>query len=382
MLSDHVAPVLGVAFSPDGKRLATVSVDTTARVWDAVTGKLLGVSYGRPGHVAPVTGIAFSPDGKRLATASADKTAKVWEAESGVELFSLPSHVAIGINVGLNKSHLITATRDRKVVRIWDTTTKQSLPPLLGLNGQPIYTDRDIAAALSPDGSHLATANEDGTTKVWDASTGKRLYTLEGHTAPVMTAAFSQDGNRLATGSADKTARVWDTKSGKQLFDLSDHEGPVIAIAFSPDQSSSRLVTASEDEEKGTIRIWDSSTGEQRRSIPHQGGPILAVALSADGTRLATASADTMVRIVDVTTTQLLYTLPGHGGPIRAIAFNADATHLIAASVEGAVRTYPLKIDNLVTTALKYLCERPMPVHEHMDRQLKGRYLDLCPHYP
>jgi WD40 repeat protein len=157
-LRGHSYSVYGVAFSPDGKRLATASGDQTAKVWDAESGKELLTLRGHSGRVF---GVVFSPDGKRLATTSAD-TAKVWDAESGKELLTLRGHSG---NV--------------------------------------------LGVVFSPDDKRLATASWDKTAKVWDAESGKELLTLRGHSDPVNGVAFSPDGTRIATGSGDGTVQVY-----------------------------------------------------------------------------------------------------------------------------------------------------------------------------
>jgi WD40 repeat protein len=150
--------VYRVAFSPDGTRLATASLDRTAKVWDAASGEELLRLYG---HTNRVLGIAFSPDGTRLATASMDRTAKVWDAASGQELLSLYGH-----------------------------------------------TNSLDGIAYSLDGTRLATASWDRAARVWDAASGQQLLTLN-HTSDVASVAFSPDGTRLATASGDKTARLY-----------------------------------------------------------------------------------------------------------------------------------------------------------------------------
>jgi len=158
-LTGHAAPVLGLAFSPDGQRIATASYDKTAKVWDAASGKeLLTLS----GHTDGVAGLAFSPDGQRIATASWDRTAKIWDAASGKELLTLSGH-----------------------------------------------TDWVNGLAFSPDGKRIATASWDRTAKVWDAASGDELYTLSDRVAGARCCAFSRDGKRLAVGMDDGRVEVY-----------------------------------------------------------------------------------------------------------------------------------------------------------------------------
>ena len=200
-LRGHSSGVDGVAFSPDGKRLATASWDHTAKVWDVESGKELLTLRG---HLSGVYGVAFSPDGKRLATASSDHTAKVWDARSGKELLTLRGH-----------------------------------------------SDSVGGVAYSPDGKHLATASGDHTAKVWDAESGKELLTLRGHLSGVYGVAFCPDGKRLATASDDYTAKVWDVESGKELLALRGHLSGVYGVAFCPD--GKRLTTATR---AGTVQVY------------------------------------------------------------------------------------------------------------------------------
>ena len=183
-LTGHAGTVWDVAFSPDGRLLATTDFSATIRVWDTATGRFLHVLTG---HGEWVSRVAFSPDGQLLATASTDNTA-----------------------------------------RVWDTATGRFLQVLTGHTSEV----RDVA--FSPDGRLLATASWDNTARVWDTATGRFLYTLTGHTISVGDAAFSPDGRLLAT-TGGNTVRVWDTATGRCLQALADPIIGVRRMAFSPD---------------------------------------------------------------------------------------------------------------------------------------------------
>jgi hypothetical protein len=201
----HEDGVASAQFSPDGTRVVTASWDTTARVWDAKTGKALTEPLR---HEEVVASAQFSPDGTRVVTASEDTTARVWDAKTGKALTEPLRHKA------------------------WV-----------------------LSAQFSPDGTRVVTASKDTTARVWDVKTGKALTEPLRHEEVVASAQFSLDGTRVVTASEDTTARVWDAKTGKALTEPLRHEGGVLSAQFSPD--GTRVVTASKDT---TARVWDVPT--------------------------------------------------------------------------------------------------------------------------
>ncbi|MEU6807751.1 trypsin-like peptidase domain-containing protein [Streptomyces sp. NPDC046831] len=368
-LVDHARPVYSVAYSPDGRTLATGSTDGTARLWDVSTGRTRLVLRG---HRSEVWSVAFSPDGRTLATGSADRTARLWNVATGHTRRILTGHTD-GLNfVSFSPDGYTLATGAKDdTARLWDVATGRSRAVLRG------HSDWVYSVSFSPNGRTLATGGKDDTARLWDVATHKPLAALRGHTAPIWAAkfspdgrtlatgsedtsvrlwnvttrttrnilnghtdaawalAFSPDGHTLATGSADQTARLWDVATGTGREVLAGHTGAVEAVAFSPNGHT--LATGSDDK---TVRLWNLFSGKARRVITGHTGFVEAVAFSPDGHLLATGSGDRTVRLWDAASGGARGTLPGNTGAVNTVAFSPDGRLLAAGGDDQNVRLW------------------------------------------
>jgi Tol biopolymer transport system component len=230
VLRGHDDWVRGVAWSPDGRQLATTSRDRTVRIWRTQTWTELTVLRG---HGDWVWGVAWSPDGCRLATSSNDQTARIWDTETWNELTVLYGHddEVWGVAWSPDGRKLATGSRDR-TARIWDAEAGSELVMLCG------HDEEVQGLAWSPDGRQLATGLRDCTTRIWDTDNGGELAVLRGHAEEVWGVAWSPDGRRLATASRDCTTRIWDTETGNELAVLSGHDNDVREVAWSPGRTT------------------------------------------------------------------------------------------------------------------------------------------------
>jgi WD40 repeat protein/tRNA A-37 threonylcarbamoyl transferase component Bud32 len=372
-LRGHTGVVFGVAFSPDGKTLASGSGGREGgkwcgevKLWDVATGRLLLAWTGHTGYVA---GVAFSPDGRRLASASADQTVKVWDARTGREALTLTGHIDKVHGVAFSPDGRRLASASDRTVRVWDAQTGEQTLTLRG------HTGVVFSVAFSPDGKRLASASGDRTVRVWDAQTGREALTLTGHTDMVFRVAFSPDGRRLASASPrDRTVRVWDAQTGREALALTGLPNGARCVAFSPD---SRLLACPWDSR--TVKLWDARTGREALTLTGHGGGVFNVAFSPNGRLLASTAGDRTVkvweaqtgqgtltlectgwrtafspdgrllaggwdgntaRVWDAQTGRQTLTLRGHTGAVWGVAFSPDGQRLASASWDKAVKVW------------------------------------------
>ena len=329
-LENQTTTVFGVSFSPDGRWMATANYDNTIKIWDSQSYRLVRTLSG---HADWVCQAIFSPDGKMLASASHDGTAKLWDWANGKMVRSLDAQTTLVLGVAFDPTGrlLATAGKDRKL-RIWDISTGKELRTLSG------HTGEVTRVAFSPDGKMLASSSVDRTAKLWDVIRGVEIRTLRGHAERVNSITFSPDGTQLATAGMDQLVKLWDVASGRSLESLKGHTGWVGGVAFSPD--GARLASASDDL---TIKVWDITGGQQSPMLMEEHGRIpskLGVTFSPDGMRLAVVGYDAKIRLWDTVSGQLAAILSSHVGSVYGVSFSPDGARLATAGEDKTVRLW------------------------------------------
>jgi WD40 repeat protein len=337
VLQGHTAPVMSIAWSPAGARLASASDDSLIRVWDPKSGQNTLLLQG---HTDWVNSVAWSPNGRWIASGSVDGTVRLWDAGKG-----------------------------RQLKVLWEKPSPESASAQTDMddpNMPPPGLPSVEKVAWHPGGTLVASAHWDGTIRLWNATTRKLRDSLAVHTRPTAIA-WSPDGKTLAVGGIDGGLHLWDMRSN-QWRDLWGHRDWVQAVAWRRD---GRLIASAADDQ--TLRIWNVATGKIVRAWDVTTGRLTRVAESAtpfspsaaagpispreladtqppawvhslswspNGKYLATGGWRGVIRVLNTYTGKQQKVIRAHGDKVHAVAWSPDYTLLGSSGADGAVRLW------------------------------------------
>jgi WD40 repeat protein/class 3 adenylate cyclase len=334
---------LDVAYSPDGRELATVANDGKGQVWNARNGQLLTTLVG---HTGWVFAVKFSPDGRRIATGSGDATARIWDARTGRQLLVLAGHSQGVYDLAFSPrgNELLTGSTDG-TARIWDMRPQGSRDALT-IPGQSGFKGA-LSVGYSPDGRMMAIGGGGSpSAALWDAATGRRMRILR-NKGDVYATAFSPNGRRvLVVGAAG--ASIFAVRSGRMQLRLPvPRDALGVSGSWTP---NGRSVAVGLLTNPGAVLVWNSQTGKLVRKFAFPPNGVIDSAFSPDGTRIAAAGAGSVAKLWDFHSGRLLATLVGHKNTLTSVAFSPDGTRLATTSFDGTAKLWDGHSGKLLST--------------------------------
>ena len=297
------------------------------------------------GHSNYVGAVAWSPDGKRIASASGDGTAQVWDAAGGGHVLTYRGHSSDVLTLAWspNGQYIATGGIDG-IVQVWNPATGATVYTYRG------HTDGVFDVAWSPDSQRIASASNDGSVQIWDALTGKRLAIyrsstdIRGKTVASNAVAFSPDGKDIAIGTSGQAILI-DAASARAIGYFGPHGGSALSVAFSP---SGKYLAVGRDD--STVEVWDLSTSTEVYVYMGHSAEVFTLAWSPGGKRIASGGADGTVQVWDALTGNHVYTYRGHadyywghftsGQDVDSIAWSPDGKQIASGSTDNTVQVW------------------------------------------
>jgi RNA polymerase sigma factor (sigma-70 family) len=334
----HGSQVLALAYSSDGKMLASGSIDETVHLWDAKTGRPLRILRG---HGAWVDSVFFTPDGKHVISCGQDQTARVWEVATGKELRRWKTRGGWKMALSPDGKSLAGMGEfpEKATIFLWDTATGKKVREL------PYEGEQDVAfdLAFSPDGKRLVCAGK--ALRLFDLATGKQCPVF-GKGQRINSVAFSEGGKVLAVGRNGQPVALWDMTTLKEIRRLDGDPEGARALAFAPNGKA--LAVAAFGPE-GRVALWDPATGAKLRDLARKHYQVWNMTFSPSGQTVAVGNLDSIVHLYDAASgKERAASAGGHQERLSFLAFADHDRAILSVSSEGLVRQWDLAMAKAV----------------------------------
>ncbi|KAG9324010.1 hypothetical protein KVV02_003489 [Mortierella alpina] len=376
ILQGHYFWITGIMYSPNGREIASCSLDNTVRLWDTASGLCRLILNG---HEDLVYKTSYSPNGDEIASCSEDNTVRLWNVETGTCRLTL---VCIGSNGVASIAYspagdIIASVGYCETAQLWDVKTGSCI---LVLKDIPKATIRNILFSprgdlmaidsgskdgrsvglwyvatgerrrtfkefflqaseplFSPDGYQILCPESETTVRVWDVESEVCLHILA-HEQTINDVQYSANGDLIASASQDTTVKLWDANSGLCLYTIQNHRSGVYRIAFSPEKGDQIVLGG----ENGSIRLWDARSKTLTRYFNGHGGTVNSVAFSPNRYLVASGSDDTTVCLWNPETASRRV-FEGHVMSVQCVAFSPSGNHIASGSKDKSIRLWDVE---------------------------------------